>query len=68
MNKKGNFKSAKGNGRPSKQYAWSEEKFVITNPQKGFIYLLGDQEPHGLSRIISCNHSFQLPPRSINKI
>jgi hypothetical protein len=28
---KGDFKSAEGNGRPSKQDAWSEEKFVVTD-------------------------------------
>jgi hypothetical protein len=27
---KGDFKSAEGNGRPSKQDAWSEEKISIT--------------------------------------
>jgi hypothetical protein len=32
---KGDFKSAEGNGRPSNQVAWSEEKFVITpSPQR----------------------------------
>jgi hypothetical protein len=28
---KRDFKFAEGNGRPSKQVAWSEEKFVVTN-------------------------------------
>jgi hypothetical protein len=28
--KKGEFKSAEGNGRPSKKDAWSVEKFSIT--------------------------------------
>jgi hypothetical protein len=28
---KGEFKSAEGNGRPSKQDAWSVEKFSITD-------------------------------------
>jgi hypothetical protein len=27
---KGDFKSGEGNGRPSKQDAWSEEKFDVT--------------------------------------
>jgi hypothetical protein len=31
VNKKGDFKSAEGNGRPSKQATWSEEKFVVTD-------------------------------------
>jgi hypothetical protein len=31
VKKKGDFKYAEGNGRPSKQGAWSEEKFVVTN-------------------------------------
>jgi hypothetical protein len=31
MNKKGHFKFADGNGRPSKQVAWSEAKFVVTD-------------------------------------
>ena len=30
MKKKGDFKSVEGNGRPSKQVAWSEENFVVT--------------------------------------
>jgi hypothetical protein len=29
--KKGDFKSAEGNGRPSMQAAWSEEKFAVTH-------------------------------------
>jgi hypothetical protein len=28
---KGDFKSAEGNGRPSKKVAWSEEKIVVTD-------------------------------------
>jgi hypothetical protein len=28
---KGDINSAKGNGRPSKQAAWNEEKIVVTS-------------------------------------
>jgi hypothetical protein len=38
--KKGELKSAEGNGRPSKQATWSEAKFVVKNAIKTHTYHL----------------------------
>jgi hypothetical protein len=49
----------------------NEEPNERVNPQttqRGFIYLLGNQEPHGLPQEAHVTTSPQLKPRWVNKI